>query len=159
MTSLAASVTWSEAGTVSSQNDFRPPTGFTLDPETEFQERWSIIEKRIRSFADLRDDWDGLDSEAPELDVIVSAQELVAFLKSDMDSPTPSRVVPTPGGGVLFEWQLSGEYIEAEISEARRVDWMVQQSNNRPSHFTWSWDEPGLFGQGIRPVLQEFVAA
>ena len=58
MTSLAASVIWSEAGTVSSQNDFRPPTGFTLDPETESQERWSIIEKQIRSFADLRDDWD-----------------------------------------------------------------------------------------------------
>ena len=91
--------------------------------------------KQIQAFADLEDDWDGLGGKAPGPDTILWTLKLITFLS---DAIPFTRAVPTPMGDILLEWQLSsGEYLEAEVLEGNRIEWMIQKKKDQYDHFTW----------------------
>jgi hypothetical protein len=92
---------------------------------------------RIRS---IKHDWDGLGAEAPKSALVDSAIDLLKKLRSPDELGPPTRIVATPAGTVLFEWQYEDVYIEAEIVDAYRAEWMHKTLGQRAAHWTMSWD-------------------
>ncbi len=83
-------------------------------------------------------DWDGLGAEAPDAALVDSAIDLLKELHSADELPPPTRIVATPGGTVLFEWQYDDGYEEAEIVEPYRAEWMLERPGERPVHWMTS---------------------
>jgi len=72
------------------------------------------IVNRLVTLSQLTDDWDSYGAEPIAVDALKSAFELVASTMSD-DTPTPG-IVPTPGGGIQFEWHTANIDLEVEIA-------------------------------------------
>lgn len=71
------------------------------------------IVHRLVGLSQLGDDWDSYGAKPIQLAAFQSAIELVGQTMSD-DSPVPS-IVPTPDGGVQFEWHTANLDLEVEI--------------------------------------------
>lgn len=86
---------------------------------------WERSEARIRELYALPEDWDGLGADKPKHEFIYAALRLLIRLQSKGEYPPPDRIVPTPDGGVSFEWQTDGRMILADIDETpNEVQWL-----------------------------------
>ena len=101
----------------------------------------------------LPDDWDGLGAEAPPRDVIDSAIDLVRTRRNDPDAPPPVRIVSSPNGSVVLEWQMAGAYYEAEIAEPYHAEWMFEPPGGPAEH----WEEDWTPLAGGRQEAQDMV--
>lgn len=105
-------------------------------------EHWRQIERDVRGMRQLHDDWDGEGAEAPRRSVVDSVVNLLSQLRAE-GMPVPSRAVVSPGGSVVLEWQHAGGfYLEAEISEPYRVEWMQKRANGPAEHWANRWQAP-----------------
>ena len=87
----------------------------------------------------LSEDWDGLGAAAPRPEFVDGAIQLLRELQSENELPAPSRVCPSPIGTVLLEWQIGDTYLEAEIIDAFRAEWMLQVGDQAAEHWESSW--------------------
>ena len=69
------------------------------------------IYDRLRELSKLPEDWDGLGAKQPKPAVIDSILELVSLRGG------PSRIVVSPSGSIVLEWQAPGIRLEVEITE------------------------------------------
>lgn len=97
-------------------------TPWTGEAEWE-RERWDAIVDELRRFCSLGDDWDGQGAEAPSPQLVDSTLVFAQTLRR-AGFPCPSRVGAGPNGTVLFEWQDENLYLEAEITQPGRAEWM-----------------------------------
>ena len=73
------------------------------------------IDLKIRSLARLRDNWDGYGGSPIDHETLVfSIDVLGQFLRPSLPEP---QIVPTPQGGLQFEWHTNGVDLEIEIRE------------------------------------------
>jgi hypothetical protein len=125
------------------ETTFYPPPG-SLPADalaTSMEDAWEKIEGTLRGMRRLKDGWDGAGAEAPRREVVDSA---ISFLRElrERGTPRPSRVVASPNGAVVIEWQMDGTYREAEIAEPERVEWMLSQMHRPTRHWQESWPVP-----------------
>lgn len=107
----------------------------------------NIIEKEWRNkfielnqIRSLTDDWDGEGALSPTPELVDSVTELLKTLQSGKNVPPPSRIVVTPEGSTIVEWQTNEMYFEAEISTPYHAECMVELPDSTFEHFEQSWE-------------------
>lgn len=80
------------------------------------------------------DDWDGQGSVAPAPALVRFAQQLIYQLCAQERMMPPERVVASPRGGLVLEWRHPEGYVEAEIEEPGRVEWMLETLHGEFHH-------------------------
>ena len=102
----------------------------------QLAEEWVSSANRLNDFDRLVDDWDGLGATAPDQDVIESAKIFLSLKrKRDPESP-PSRVLATPDGSVIFEWQSGSTIFEVEIDAPGHANCMLEEPGKSPRFWT-----------------------
>ncbi len=102
------------------------------------RELWKERTDDLLRIRRIKHDWDGLGAEAPDSALVDSAISLLEKLRRESDLAPPTRIVATPAGTVLFEWQYDDGYEEAEIVEPYRAEWMLERPGQRPVHWMTS---------------------
>ena len=74
------------------------------------------IYDRLRELSKLPEDWDGLGAKQPKPEVIDSILALVSLRGG------PSRIVVSPSGSIVLEWQTPGIRLEVEVTEPYRAE-------------------------------------
>jgi ribosomal protein L30/L7E len=93
--------------------------------------KWEqVIDSLYKMFL-LKNDWDGMGADAPYLDVIASAIELMERVRSRHGWPPPSRAVATSNGSVILEWQTPRKSLDIEIERPGHAEWMLSLGLNR----------------------------
>lgn len=107
---------------------------------------------RIREFGD---DWDGLDSDAPDNDVMNRADLFLRILKDREPGNPPMRVTLSPSGSIAMEWLVGNSFIRAEIGDSDEIDWMLAVPG-LPTEFKVEslapWASEAVEGQEWKPV-------
>ncbi|HEY4696663.1 MAG TPA: hypothetical protein VIH29_01470 [Gallionella sp.] len=113
-------------------------TFFESDAEIEWLNRMAELGQELEDIRTLPDNWDGEGAEAPKAELVDSAIDLLSSLQSQRTLPPPTRIAASPAGNIILEWQLEHSvYLEAEIVEPFRVEWMLEL----PFHPTRHWEE------------------
>ena len=97
---------------------------------------WLRVVRRIHGMQALRDDWDGLGAIAPSLETIRQALLLAEVKWRTNDYAAPTRVVASPAGTIVLEWQQGSTYTEAEVAEENRSEWMQIAPGSPAKHWT-----------------------
>lgn len=95
---------------------------------------WNDSARTLAGFANLADDWDGDKAIAPKPLLVLKAMMLLAELRATPNRPPPSRIAACPVGGILFEWQTGGNYLEVEITPAGAIEWMEEREGQPVRH-------------------------
>jgi len=105
--------------------------------------QWSRITRELKEIKQLSDDWDGLGATAPTLNTWQRASQVFNAMRenSASDYGPPTRVVPSPEGTIVFEWQFQSLFISAEVSDDNCIYWMFAADGDRSRH--WSQCIPG----------------
>ena len=103
--------------------------------ENQLNTEWMNKFKDLISIRSLDDNWDSEGAEAPMPELIDSAIELLEILKNKGYVSPPVRIVATPDGTVIFEWQNEIEYMEVEISEPYYAEWMLEKPDAPMEHW------------------------
>ena len=86
---------------------------------------WLRVRDMLHEMLDLPDDWDGMGAEAPRRDVVADAIDVLDTARHREDWPPPTRVVATPDGSIIIEWQTILRCLEIEIEHPGQVEWML----------------------------------
>jgi hypothetical protein len=86
---------------------------------------------RIRNYGD---DWDGFESDAPDLKVIDSAISFLHWLRGIEGMKPPSRVALSPSGSVALEWVDGDIFLRGEITGPNDIEWMLAMPG-KPTEF------------------------
>lgn len=95
---------------------------------------WQATISNLNKLATLEDDWDFEGAERPKPAALEIAVSLINALTTQNSLPEPSRILPTPEGGLIFEWKVSKLYIEAEITPDKCIEWMTHHEDGTFSH-------------------------
>jgi len=108
------------------------------DTEKEWSNRIAGLIQELEHILSFQDNWDGEGAEAPKAALVDSAIDLLGALQSQRTLTPPIRIAASPAGSIILEWQLEHDvYLEAEIIEPFRVEWMLEL----PFHPTQHWEE------------------
>ncbi len=80
----------------------------------------SVIDELLR-MRELRDDWDGEGSVAPDK-ALVDDVTSYAYWRKQENEFAPARVVATVNGTICLEWYINGFFIEYEFVEPGTVE-------------------------------------
>jgi hypothetical protein len=73
---------------------------------------WADCVDRLRELRTWSNDWDGLGSPAPRASALDDAERFLGISQGSI-AGSPVRIVPTPDGALLFEWQSADKIVEA----------------------------------------------
>ena len=104
-----------------------------------WNEGWTKASASLLSLSGLQDNWDGEGAMAPIYLLIETARLLLERLPRN--APAPSRIVPSPVGSILIEWQIGKHYIEAEIDVPYRAEWMQRMPDGKITHWSTTLEE------------------
>ena len=119
------------------------PTALVSSSQHEMNQAWSQRTDDLLSIRRLKDDWDGLGARAPDAQLVDSAIDLLKLLMYQDQLPPPHRIVATPTGTLLLEWQMGPIYLESEITSPYHAEWMLEHPGGRTEHEATSWPPPG----------------
>lgn len=88
----------------------------------------SEVESGLETILGLREGWDGYDAQPVDDDIAVFALDLLDRVLPD-GAPAPS-IVPTPNGGIQFEWHERNWELEIEVSGRNQI---AVLGDSRPS--------------------------
>lgn len=112
------------------------PDGLTTSRESVLDTVWRDRLDKLARLSLLADDWDGMGATKPQPQLVESAAELIRLLR-DRDLSPPSRIVASPTGSIVIEWQSLDIYIEAEITKPYHVEYMLERPHQPAKH----WEE------------------
>ncbi len=102
--------------------------------EARNKQLWRL-HQRLTAIGYYRGDWDGQGATAPNNQILASAWALFVRTYEQPENTLPTAVVAGPSGTVLFEWRLSGQYMEAEITRPGHVEWMARRDAEPVIHW------------------------
>lgn len=98
----------------------RPTVNVHIDREADEPVWLAGVLQRMRAVGELTDGWDGEGARSPTSAALTSALHVLGRFMG-RDSTTPA-VVPTPEGGVQFEWHDAGWDVQVEIGPSGLAD-------------------------------------
>lgn len=129
-------------------------TALMSSPEAGSVQAWERIALELKRISLFDYDWDDLDAERPNDEVISDAFRLLWALKDSEPWNPPGRVVASPTGTIIFEWQYQDALIEVEIEEPGIAEYCLKERNKPPQFKTFNfvqeesgrrdetWDQP-----------------
>jgi hypothetical protein len=104
-------------------------------------EHWRAMLAAVDRLRDLGDDWDGAGAERPSAELVDSARGL-ALVFQGRNLPAPSRVVASPEGSVILEWQFDdGTYAEVDVVRPFYAEVLWVAPGQPAKHWTLPTDE------------------
>jgi hypothetical protein len=85
---------------------------------------WRGRESELERISELRAGWDGDGADAPSPDAVVKAWDFFEQISRDQPDDPPVWITASRDGGILFQWQSPGVYLEAEIDGGENAEWM-----------------------------------
>lgn len=126
------------------------PSGLSTSFESELDRQWANLTEELRHIRSLGNNWDEEGAQGPEPQVVDSVEDLFMLLRNNLSLPPPSRVVASPNGSVVVEWQIGdGRYMEVECSEPYRAEVMYVTPGMPTIHEEEIW-EPTRFQRRSR---------
>jgi hypothetical protein len=102
---------------------------------------WRAV-SQIASMTNLRPNWDGYGAEPVSLAAIQTALGILARMTVDVPEP---YVLPTPLGGVQFEWHPRGIDLELEARADGNVGFLlIDHASDQTTEGEVSWDAPDI---------------
>lgn len=98
----------------------RPTVSVRIDRQADEPAWLPAVLNRMRTLSGLAPDWDGAGAKAPTEAALTAGLRLLPKVLS-REAATPA-VVPTPEGGVQFEWHDAGWDVEIEIDSSGLAD-------------------------------------
>ena len=89
---------------------------------------WNEREKDLARLRSFENNWDGFEAEAPDPSLMDKADFFLRVLKQRYPDNPPMRVVLSADGAVAFEWAKNDKFVQAEIIDPFRVEWMFATS-------------------------------
>jgi hypothetical protein len=77
--------------------------------------------RRLAELCQYKDDWDSYQSAAISETALAQARDFLSSLDDNVPSP---MIVPVPGGGIQFEWQVDGKELEIEIRSDGEIEYL-----------------------------------
>jgi hypothetical protein len=96
------------------------------------REAWTKCTDALDAIEQLKEDWDGLGASAPDSAVVRSAKSFLALSQRQQPSLPPTRVLASPDGSVVMEWQNDSSILEVEIEEFGRAMYTLELAGQRP---------------------------
>jgi hypothetical protein len=115
-------------------------------PSPEASRLWDEVIDSLLRVRKLEDDWDGQGAVAPAVANVDSSIDWVRQMRRYTQAIPPSQVAPGVTGEVLLVWQEKSFYLEAEISEPDRVEWMLAVSGQPNKHWVTDRSVPYFVG-------------
>lgn len=94
---------------------------------------WKRCSEQLDSIRALRKDWDDAGAR-PIPTAIVDNTGIILEQFRASGFPVPSRVVPSPVGTIVVEWQGSQVHIEVEIAGPYTLEWMLKSGDKPAVH-------------------------
>ena len=116
--------------------------GLLTSAESVVESLWRRCENELLQIRKLNDDWDGLGAEHPQPEVVDSVLELVSQFRKESQVPPPIRIVASPAGTVVLEWQLPSVRLEVEITKPYQAECMLEEQGKPIQHWEQSWLPP-----------------
>jgi hypothetical protein len=132
---------------------------YTEEPvsiDTSRDSAWEQQEDRLLELRRLPDNWDDEGGRAPAPDVAARVSQLLREFRLVGTHPAPSRIVPTPDGGLILEWQMPGLFATLEITQPFSGAWLIQRDGEEAEFRVETWAEQPLQSRGARYPHQEF---
>ena len=109
----------------------------------------------------LPNDWDGEGAEAPRPETVESAIRLMQKLQFE-GYDAPDRLIASLRGRIVAEWHpRNPRYVEVEISDVNRAEWMVESVQGTFTHLTQEIDlapevtsDPYLIARPTNPQFE-----
>lgn len=114
----------------------RPPVAETDAPLAA----WEQCLQSLLALHGLEDDWDGEGSRRPNEANVKTAIAWVNGMGPRGSLPFAPQVMPGTNGEVSLIWRRRGEYLEAEINEPGRFEWM-RMREGLPAEFCANFGE------------------
>jgi hypothetical protein len=106
---------------------------------------WMKRESDLKALRRYRDDWDGMGASAPSPYLVDAAVRVLKEIQQRLgdQSPPPSAVSGTPMGRIMIEWRLGNNYLEVEVVDPHRVEWMEESDGKFKewSETIYDWSE------------------
>ena len=100
---------------------------------------WNRCIEDLLKMPGLPDGWDGSDAVAPRADIVDSAIALINLLQDDPEALPPSRVVASPNGTIILEWQMGPDYMEAEVIEPYHAECLLHRPGKPEAYWEIPW--------------------
>jgi hypothetical protein len=100
--------------------------------------KWRSVSDEVSRFSNLQYDWDGLNADAQDPEIVETALRLIDLL-SKKGYPAPSAWVATPSGTVGLEWHAGKNYLEIEVVTPSLIEWMTVDKNEKAEHGSWNY--------------------
>lgn len=81
-----------------------------------------FAEIQIDAIRSLRKGWDSYGADPPDEPTLEAGRSLLWSLSEVVEIPKP-HIYPTRSGGIQFEWELDGRYIELEVDSPQTATW------------------------------------
>jgi hypothetical protein len=85
---------------------------------------WKEREQDLARMRSFESNWDGFDAVAPDFALLDKAEFFLCVLKERYPENPPMRAVLSADGSVAFEWAKDDKFVQAEIIDPSRVEWM-----------------------------------
>lgn len=95
---------------------------------------------KVISFSELENDWDGYGSERIDPIAVVHALNILLALMPASGRPEAS-VTATSSGGVQFDWDCVGDYLEIESRPDRVVEYLYALGSEEREGEIESWED------------------
>lgn len=152
-TSSLATETWTADQTVSVGLGSLVMGALASSPEHTLAHLWDLRLSDLLTIRRLSADWDGEDAEAPGPELVDFTITLLDYWRVSGDMPVPERIVPSPNGTVVIEWRWPDTYVEADVIDARTIEWMIAEDGREPAHDVTVLDQ----GLGAYPVSERYI--
>lgn len=113
-----------------SESNWSSDTSLGLWSSSDFAEEseWRARFEDLGQIGELQPNWDGEGADVPGRMVLLSVEALLRRMYAQQETP-PSRIVATPDGTVVIEWQYLGAYRECEIADSGKAEWLLQMAS------------------------------
>ena len=118
-----------------------PAPGLWTADETVQENEWRARFRDIDQITLLQENWDGEGAEIPNYALLQSVKDLLHRMYSRQEPP-PSRIMPTPDGTIVIEWQAQQTYRECEVAEPYHAEWFVRYPDGTSVAWEESWLPP-----------------
>ncbi len=128
-------VTWPEQ---------RPPRGAVVQWSeiVTVSSAWQIQAlPGVLALANLPPDWDSYGSPPPSPQAITASINLLEMI--DVDDLTVPHIVPVPGGGIQFEWNMNSRELELEVLPNGAVEFLQWHDDDVIKEGKMTWRTPG----------------
>ena len=109
--------------------------------------KWIEREHDLARIREFGDNWDGLDADAPDQTVMDRADFFLRVLKDREPANPPMRVALSADGSVAFEWADDNTFVQAEIMDSVKVEWMVAIHGEATQFRVEFLEEPSTSGR------------